>query len=135
MRKRWDGRSPRMRQGMRVGASARDDVRVVSMIDYVLVEPKAHDALRPDVALSRARDYAEAIVLLWRRAPSTTAWSGSSLNRHRTADAAYCGVRVESSIGHAAKILEDAGRRSRYDLESKQRASPLPNAPSPSAPR
>ena len=37
--------------GMRVGASARDDVRVVSMIDYVLVEPKAHDALRPDVVL------------------------------------------------------------------------------------
>ena len=37
--------------GIRVGAGEDESVRKIPMIDYVLVEPSAHDALRPDVIL------------------------------------------------------------------------------------
>ena len=97
----------------------RDDVRVVSMIDYVLVEPKAHDALRPDVVLQVGSRLTSKRLCQFLEASAIdhgAEWIVVEPTPNRL-DAAHCvGVRVESSIGHAAKILEDAlTRESGYD--------------------
>ena len=112
--------------GMRVGASARDDVRVVSMIDYVLVEPKAHDALRPDVVLQVGSRLTSKRLCQFLEASAIdhgAEWIVVEPTPNRL-DAAHCvGVRVESSIGHAAKILEDAlTRESGYDSSESKAA-------------
>ena len=112
--------------GVRVGASARDDVRVVSMMDYVLVESKTHEALRPDVVLQVGSRLTSKRLCQFLEASAIdhgTEWIVVEPTPNRL-DAAHCvSVRVESSIGHAAKILEDAlTRESGYDTSESKAA-------------
>lgn len=97
--------------GLRIGTKCDDSFRGIPMIDYVLVEPSTHTALRPDVIVqvgtrltskrlsqfleSSAIDHgAEWIVI------------DPTPNRH---DPAHCvTVRVESSIRNASNFLENA---------------------------
>ena len=110
--------------GIRVGAGEDESVRKIPMIDYVLVEPSAHDALRPDVILQigarltskRLCQFLEASAI-----ENNAEWIVVEPTPNRV-DPAHCvSVRVESSIGYALEVLESAlSHESGYDTSDSK---------------
>ena len=97
--------------GLRIGARGDKLMRGIPMIDYVLVEPSTHAALRPDVIVQvgtrltskRLSQFLEASAI-----DHGAEWIviEPTPNRH---DPAHCvTVRVESSVGNASNFLESA---------------------------
>ena len=97
--------------GARVGAANVDTVRIVPMIDYVLVEPTTHDALRPDVILQLGSRLTSKRLCQFLEASAINCgaeWVVVEPSARRL-DPAHCvSVRVESSMAHAAAVLEHA---------------------------
>lgn len=104
--------------GMRVGAGLDANVRTIPMIDYVLVEPSAHEAIRPDVILQVGSRLTSKRLCQFLEASAIehgAEWIVVDPTPNRL-DPAHCvSVRVESSIGHASNILDQSlGESSAY---------------------
>ena len=110
--------------GMRVGAGDEELVRVVPMIDYALVEPETHDALRPDVIVQLGSRLTSKRLCQFLEASAIehgAEWIVIEPTARRL-DPAHCvSIRVQASVGDAATALEGAlSRSSAYETSDNK---------------